>query len=117
MEITERLALYHKALRDFRLGDLVARRRKKSIFWRIYYAVKKDDLWTALETRDGFCVYFTTQNTRHSLKEFPELMQAAKELQHVAIGKFNYWVPAGDRESRIKILERAIEICETRKDD
>jgi len=101
----ERLKLYKKALRDYKLSNLFI----------IGYILK-----FFLNTRFGFCNYFASSHYIYGSFEekFPELrVQEPETKQYITYSGFElvYWFKPGDLESRIECLKNAIKQIENEK--
>ncbi len=91
----DELALYKRALRDYKLSRFLPKR------------------W--FNTQYGFCCYFnTTFPIRSRLEGLPSILFRLRPEKRYKKNT-SYWFPEGALKPRIKLLEEAIKICKTKK--
>jgi hypothetical protein len=90
MTTKEKLSLYKKALRDYRLAQFIP------LFKYFNY------------TYEGFCLYFKQVNNEYLYY----LSELCEQNPNKVNTNLSFWFPKGELKPRIECLKRAIKFCE-----
>jgi len=107
MEIKKQLEIYKIALKDYRKGLISIYRVKKFLYnlFNIKEEINPFYINSYELTRYGFCHYFNNKTITYICTL--SILNSLRPDHELA-----YWFPVGDKKSRIKLLKKAIKICE-----